>query len=462
MSNSKTNPVLWTSADAAAATGGTALGEWSISGLSIDTRTLEEGDLFVPLKDVRDGHDFINAAMAAGAGATLTERDDTDAPALKVTDAIKALRDLGTTACMRSGAKRIAITGSVGKTSVKEAAALMFAAFGQTHKSVKSYNNHWGVPLTMARMPEASEYGIFELGMNHAGELADLSRLLKPSIALITTVVGAHLAHFDSVKDIAKAKAEIMEGLSADGILILNADNPHTPFIADMAKTAGKTVLTYGHDDTCDVVIVTAKSHVAGSNTRLRINSQQIDVTLQIPGDHWISNGAACMALAYAAGLDLRKAARALRDVAAQAGRGQVSEVQIDAARKIMLIDDSYNANPASMEAAIKTLGLSSGRRLAVLGDMFELGKNELDFHAGLAKPLEEHGVSRVITVGECMRALKGAIPQSMRGAWAKDWDNALSALMDELQGGDTVLVKGSNGMKLGQLVKEIKSRGQN
>ena len=444
---------LWTASDIAKATGGKASGDWAVSGVSIDTRSLERDDLFVPLKDVRDGHDFIDMALENGAGGTLSEKD-VSGNHVRVGDTLTALRSLGKEGVERSQALRIAVTGSVGKTSVKEALALMFSKFGNAHKSLKSYNNHWGVPLTMARMPQETDYGVFEMGMNHAGELTDLSNLLRPDIALITNVAGAHLAHFENVEAIADAKAEIIDGLRNNGTLVLNADNPHTPQI--MAKAKGKKIITFGHSNDCDVTIVTSQTHEFGSNTRLRINAQQIDVTLLVPGEHWIRNGAACMAVAYAAGIDLRKAAMALRGVRAEEGRGDLHELVIDD-KPITLIDESYNANPTSMAAAINVLGLKPGRRIAVLGDMFELGKDEIEMHAALSKPLEEAGVARVIFTGECMRALKGALPQAMRGTWARDWEFALEALRDELNAGDVVLVKGSNGVGLGKLVAALK-----
>ncbi len=444
---------LWTASDIAKAVGGKASGDWFVRGVSIDSRSLNEGDLFVPLKDARDGHDFIEMAQKNGADGVLSEKDISGNHVL-VDDTLGALRGLGKEGVERSQALRIAVTGSVGKTSVKEALALMFAKFGKTHKSLKSYNNHWGVPLTMARIPQDTDFGVFEMGMNHAGELSDLSNLLQPDIALITNVAGAHLAHFDDVAAIADAKAEIIDGLRKNGTLILNADNPYTAQI--IAKAKGKKVVTFGRSNDCDVTIVTSQTHEHGSNTRLRINAQQIDVTLLVPGEHWVSNGAACMAVAYAAGIDLRKAAMALRGVRAEDGRGALHNLTING-KDITLIDESYNANPTSMVAAINVLGLKPNRRIAVLGDMFELGKDEVEMHAALSKPLQEAGVARVIFTGECMRALKGALPQEMRGTLAPDWKSALEALKDELATGDVVLVKGSNGVGLGKLVAALK-----
>lgn len=453
---------LWTSAEIAAATGGAAQGgDWSASGLSIDTRSIQSGDLFVPLRDIRDGHDFIPQAFEGGATAVLSEKELPDnQPAVIVNDSLHALQDMAVAARERSDALRVAVTGSVGKTSVKDALFHMFSALGKSHKSLKSFNNHWGVPLTLAKLPKTCEFAVFETGMNHAGELTELSNLVQPDIAVITTVGGAHLAHFENVEAIADAKAEIMTGLSTDGVLILNGDNGYTPRIAQAAEVAGKRVMTFGRDENCDVVIVTAQSHASGNNIRLRIAAQQYDVSLSLVGAHWVSNAAACMAVAHAAGLDIRKAARSLRELKPASGRGETHNVDVDG-KAVTLIDDSYNANPVSMRAAISVLGMAKGRKLAVLGDMYELGKDELALHADLSEPLQEAGVSKVVFVGECMRALKGALPATMRGAWVSDWEAALAALEACVEAGDTVLVKGSNATGLGQLVSKV-TRGDN
>lgn len=452
---------LWTSRDAAAATGATALGDWSVSGISIDTRTIQAGDLFVPLKDVRDGHEFISMARDKGAGAVISERE-IDAPALKVEDALSALTKLGQAGCRRSSALRIGVTGSVGKTSVKQALAHMFKGFGATHKSLASYNNHWGVPLTMARMPQETTYGVFEMGMNHAGEMRELSKMLTPQIALITTVAGAHLAHFENIEGIARAKAEIIEGLIEGGILILNGDNEYTPLIKTIAADTGlkpEQILTFGTSQNNDVTIVDVRTHPEVTNIRLRISGQQIDVTTSMIGNHWVSNLAACMAVAKAANVDLRKAARRFRTLGAIAGRGKTHELVVQG-KAITLIDESYNANPTSMRAAIEVLSRASGRKLAVLGDMFELGADELKFHAELAQPLMDASVARVFVTGECMRALRGALPQPLRAAWCKDWEAAKEALVSEIQDGDCVLVKGSNATGLGQLAQALIKEG--
>ena len=453
---------LWTSIEAAEAVGGTATGEWEVSGISIDSRTLQAGDLFVPLKDVRDGHDFIPAAQEKGAHAVMSEREGF-ASSLLVDDTLSALTKLGRAACERSNALRIGVTGSVGKTSVKEALAHMFEGFGDTHKSIASYNNHWGVPLTMARMRKTAEFGVFEMGMNHAGEMSALSKLLLPEIALITTIAGAHLAHFKNIEAIAQAKAEIIDGLAEGGTLILNGDNEYTPLIKYIAKTAGlnpNQIMTFGHATENDVAIVDVRTHPQVTNIRVRIGAQQIDITTPLIGDHWVSNLTACMAAAKAAGIDLRKAARRFRTMGAIAGRGKQHQLNIGG-KDITLIDESYNANPASMRAAIDVLSRASGRKLAVLGDMFELGADELKFHSELSQPLETADVARVFVTGECMRVLKGTLPQTMRAAWCKDWEMAKDALLSELQDGDTILIKGSNATGLGKLANALVEEGR-
>jgi UDP-N-acetylmuramoyl-tripeptide--D-alanyl-D-alanine ligase len=452
---------LWTSRGAAEASGGTAIGEWAVSGVSIDSRSLKAGELFVPLKDVRDGHDFIPAARETGAGAVMSETPQ-DAPALIVGDSLKALTSMGRHRMQKSNALRIGVTGSAGKTSVKEALAHIFKAFGHTHKSLKSYNNHWGVPLTMARMPMATDYGIFELGMNHAGEIEALSKMLEPNIALINNVAGAHLAHFESLEKIADAKAEIIDGLAPGGIVVLNGDNEFTPYIRGLAEARGiapERIFTFGTDASNTAAIVDVRKHPQVTNIRLRIEGQQIDVTLPLIGDHWVSNVAACMCCALAAKVDLRKAARQLRSLQAAKGRGARHSLTLDG-KTFTLIDESYNANPASMRAAIGASAMLEGRKIAVLGDMFELGADELALHAALAAPLESAGYARVITTGECMRALKGALPQKLRGAACADWAGAKAALMEEIETGDIVLIKGSNAAGLGQLVDALIKEG--
>ena len=445
--------VLWTSKDIACSVGGKESEDFNIYGISIDTRTLKTGDLFVPLIHVRDGHEFIDEAIKKGAGGTLSAKQNSHKTVI-VGNSFDALCDLGSAALERSKSLRVAVTGSVGKTSVKDALARMFSSFGDTHKSLKSYNNKWGLPLTMARMPVCTRYGVFELGMNHAGEISDLSTLLKPDIAVITNVGEAHLAQFDNVLEIADAKSEIIDGLGADGILILNNDNEYSSRISDKAKD--KRVITFGYSKTSDVLIVANQCKVNGSNIRLKINNQLIDLYIPVPGKHWVTNIATCMAVAHASGIDLRKAAIALSTITAQPGRGEQSLIDIDG-KKIILIDESYNANVVSMKASIELLGLKSGRLIAILGDMNELGEDELNLHLSLSEPIKEASIDLVILIGKNMQVLKSVIPQKIHSATVKNWEQAIIALKNVIEDGDTVLVKGSNSLGLEKLVEALK-----
>ncbi len=449
--------VLWTAEDAAKATGGEAKGSWNATGLSIDTRSLQWGELFVPLKDIRDGHDFIPNARAAGASAVISENPNEQAPALIVKDSLQAMRDLAIAARKRSDAKRIAVTGSVGKTSLKEAISAICQTAGRTHKSMKSFNNHWGVPLTLAGMPRDTEYGVFEVGMNHAGELADLSPLIAPDVAVITKIAPAHLAHFKDVSAIAAAKAEIFEGLGKGGMAVLNRDDDYFDYLQDKAAKREATIITFGEHEDSDVQISNIESSAGEQKANLTINGKAYMLVLPLDGAHWIQNAACAIAATTSVGIKIETALTALSGFRALPGRGEALDVKLDG-KLFTLIDDSYNANPESMRAAISTLGTRArGRKLAVLGDMFELGKDELALHAALSEPLESADVSRVIFLGECMRALKGALPREMRGLWARDWEAALAALRQELKDGDTVLVKGSNATGLGRLVAAIR-----
>lgn len=450
---------LWTSRQIADATGGDVSSDFKVSGLSIDTRSLQPGDLFVALKDVRDGHDFIEAAIAAGAGGVLCERSPENVKAVTVPSSEKALEDLGVYARQSRKALRIGVTGSVGKTSVKDALAVMFGAFGSTHKSIKSFNNHYGVPITLATIPEAAEYAVLEMGMNHAGEMSALSKLAKPEIALINNIAGAHLAYFDDVQGIADAKAEIIDGMEAGSALILNGDNKYTPHIRQKATSAGLRILTFGHSEADDVYIKSSSSRADGGDLTCWINGEDVTIKLNVTGEHWFMNAAACLAVAKAAELDISKAAAALQNIVPAPGRGDVYSLEIDG-KSITLIDESYNANPTSMRAAFSAAALRSGRKIALLGDMFELGADELELHRDLAEPLVEAGFARVFVAGECMRFLMGALPQPMRAGWSTKPQNLLTKMKGELRDGDIVLIKGSNASGIGKVAAQLKGEG--
>jgi len=470
---------LWTHSDAAKATGGKAVGKWAIGALSIDTRSVEPGDLFVPLKDSRDGHDFIPMAFEKGAGAVISEHEITDAPALIVKDSLQALRDLAIAARKRSSAKRIAVTGSVGKTSVKEMIAHICRADGNTHASIKSFNNHWGVPLTLAGMPQDTKYGVFEMGMNHEGELAQLTQIVRPHIAIITKIAPAHLAHFKSVEDIANAKAEIFSGTvsgvfgganndaststkdgvsntAKGGIAILPADSPHLAQLSDLAKSRNQ-IYTFGMKAGAHARVLESKYTARGSVSTLEVLGETAEVDLPFAGAHWVENAACALLATKLAGVKLEVAVTTLKNMYKIQGRGEVHSLQIGA-KAVTLIDESYNANPESMRAAIASLGLSGGRKVAVLGDMLELGVTEKRLHADLAGVLEKHEIDLVLSCGPLMKSLRAALPKSMDGGWFENSDACLAGLKSAVKDGDTIMVKGSNASGMGKLVSALKN----
>lgn len=448
--------MLWRSADIAKATGGQATHDFTVSGLSIDTRTLQPGDLFVALKDVRDGHEFIAAAVAKGAGGVLCEHAPENVKAVVVPHTESALQKLGSLARDTRKAIRIGVTGSVGKTSVKNALTIMLSEFGIAHKSLKSFNNHLGLPITLATLPADADYAVLEMGMNHAGEMSALSKLAQPQIAIINNVVGAHLAHFENVEGIADAKAEIIEGMLPGSTLILNGNNPYTPRIRAKAEAADLRILTFGRSAGDDISIVASESHASGGDMSVLIDGEIVDVSLKVLGEHWVMNAAACLAVAYAVGLPLKVAAEALQKIVPAPGRGDAYDVEVDG-KSITLIDESYNANPTSMRAAFSAAALRPGRKLALLGDMFELGADELELHRSLAEPLVDAGFERVFVAGECMRFLMGAMPQAMRGGWSTKPQTLLTKLKGELLDGDIVLIKGSNASGVGAVAQKLK-----
>ena len=450
---------LWTGDEIAKATGGKLNAPFECSGISIDTRTLAAGDLFVPLKHERDGHQFIANAFRHGAAGTLSEVPINGHPGVRVGDTLGALIRMAEHRRDNSAAIRIGITGSVGKTSLKEAVATICEGAGRTHKSVKSFNNHWGVPLTLARMPRDAAFGVFEMGMNHAGELTKLSALVQPDIAVVTKIAPAHLAHFESVDAIAEAKAEIFSGLGLGGKAIINADDKYAARLAKAARRSGAEVVLVGRSDKADIRIGDVQTLVNGSVFALHVRGDLHAVRVNIAGEHWVLNAALAIATAHAAGVPVVDAVESLTELSAMKGRGERFLATVNGAT-VTVVDESYNANPESMRAAITALADHKGRKVAVLGEMLELGADELDLHAALSHPLHKSGFARVVTVGETMRGLRGAMPQKMRAAWVKDADAAWDALLGEVQDGDAVLIKGSNGAKLGALVERLKRLG--
>jgi UDP-N-acetylmuramoyl-tripeptide--D-alanyl-D-alanine ligase len=451
---------LWTSDEIAAATGGATSGDFSVSGVTFDSREVEGGHLFLALKgEATDGHLFLDKAYGAGAaGAVVSEA--TERPHVLVPDTFAALNDLGRASRDRSGARICGVTGSVGKTGTKEAlyAALDRAAPGEAHRSVKSYNNHTGVPLSLARMPREARFGVFEMGMNHKGELAQLTRLVRPHVAIVTAIAPAHRAFFSSDEEIADAKGEIFQGLEQGGVAIVPFDSPHRDRLIDAARPHAARIVTFGLGKGADVrARETAAAANGGSLVSAVLADAELTYTIAHPGEHWVSNSLAVLAAVEALGGDLAQAGLALADMAGLKGRGERRRVPL-AGGEALLIDESYNANPSSMAATLKTFGAMkvAGRRIAVLGAMRELGETSDAFHAGLAAPIAEARVDRVILVGQEMEALAKALGPGIEMAHVPDAASATDLARGEVRPGDAVLVKGSNSIGLARLVEAL------
>jgi len=452
---------LWTSIDAAAATGGTAIAEWAATGISIDTRTLETGDLFVALAGPNfDGHDFVDTAFAAGAASALVSREASlnGRPGLVSTDTLDAMEKLATAARDRSRAKIAAITGSVGKTGTKEALAHVLSAQGKTGYSKSSLNNHWGVPLSVARLPASARFGVFEIGMNHPGEITPLVGLVRPHVAVITAIASAHREFFDSVEDIARAKGEIFSSLDG-GTAIINRDTEFFPLLADMAQDAGANdIVSFGRHAEADMRLIECLSDATGNAIDARWRGDAISYRVDQPGVHWAYNSLAVLATADALGADMKKAAADLATLPALPGRGAVHVIPWGDGT-IRLIDDSYNANPESMSAALKTLGHmkpDGGRRVAIIGDMLELGDTSRAAHAGLKDHIEKNDIDAVFMAGPEMSALSDVLDADRIGATADSAAALLPAVLSGLRAGDVVTVKASNGTGLGRIVAAL------
>ncbi|WP_134725204.1 UDP-N-acetylmuramoyl-tripeptide--D-alanyl-D-alanine ligase [Paracoccus luteus] len=451
---------LWTAADAAAATGGRATADWAADGISIDSRTIRPGDLFIALTDARDGHDFVAQALDKGAAAALVSRIPEgvapDAPLLVVPDVFAALEALGRAGRARTRARVLAITGSVGKTSTKDMAAAALAGQGRVHAAEASLNNHWGVPLTLARMPADTDWAIVELGMNHPGEIEPLSRMARPHVALITTVAPAHMEAFGSLDGIAREKAAIFAGLEPMGAAIIPEDLPVTPILRAAADAAGAVVVGFGRDGMAKPLSasVDATGHTALS---ARVLGETVAATLATAGAHFTMNAVGVLAAIARLGADLPTAARGLAGWRPYQGRGAVERL-----RGLTLLDDSYNANPTSLSAGLATLDrLPPGRRVAILGDMLELGPDENALHAGMADDPAMAGVAVVHSCGPRMRHLHDALPAEKRGIWAPDAAALIARLDDLVADGDLVFVKGSKGSQVARVVDAIRKSRQ-
>ncbi|HEX6959555.1 MAG TPA: UDP-N-acetylmuramoylalanyl-D-glutamyl-2,6-diaminopimelate--D-alanyl-D-alanine ligase [Ferrovibrio sp.] len=456
---------LWTSAEAARATQGGSETFWTASGVSIDSRAIGFGDLFVALRGPNfDGHVFVADALAKGAAAAMVDRVPETLPPganlLLVKDTFQALNDLAAAARQRCGAKVIAVTGSVGKTSTKEMLRHVLADQAATHATTGNLNNHWGVPLTLARMPVDSRFAVIEMGMNHAGEIAPLSRLARPQSAIITAVEAVHLENFASIAGIADAKAEIFAGLEPGGVAIVNRDNPHFARIAEAARAAGAaTVIGFGEHPEAQARLVKYAPHADCSCVAAEILGHPMTFKIGAPGRHWVLNALAVLAAAQIAGADLAQAGMALARITAPKGRGERHVLSWRDGGDIELIDDSYNASPPSMRAAFAVLAMAKpraprGRRIAVLGDMLELGPDAEAAHAGLAQDLS--GVDLVFAAGPLMRALYEALPAQKRGHLAANSTELIQPLRRAIRGGDVLLVKGSHGSRMDRIVEDL------
>lgn len=458
---------LHTIAEIVEATGGQVrdVSAEAVSSVSIDSREIAPGALFVAIKGGNfDGHDFVARAIEAGAAAALVSADRAESmpglPLIVVPDALEALEALGRYARQRSTARIVAVTGSVGKTSTKEAIRVVLEAAGRSHASIRSFNNHWGVPLMLARMPRDTEYAVFELGMNRPGEISTLTDMVRPHVAVITTIAPAHLEYFGTLDAIAEAKAEIFEGLEPGGVAIVGADNPQTNQLISAATRSGASVLTYGFDATASVRIL---DYVGGaSEGRARLVGDGLDLALSTaaPGRHMLSNAAAAVLVARAIGIAPETAVKTLASHGAPEGRGAAIQLG-DPTNPLALIDESYNANPTSMRAALEVFGQqhANGRKILVLGDMLELGEASGALHADLASDVVAAEPDLIFLVGRHMQALGAVLPPQLVAAQAQRADEIAPTLLSALAYGDSVMIKGSNGMKLGALVADIRSR---
>ncbi|MFQ5535138.1 MAG: UDP-N-acetylmuramoylalanyl-D-glutamyl-2,6-diaminopimelate--D-alanyl-D-alanine ligase [Sphingomonadales bacterium] len=468
---------LWTSNDAAAAVNGQARGEWTCTGVAIDSREVKADDLFIALKGEKsDGHGFVASALERGASAAMVCEKlvglADDAPVLVVSDTMSGLQSLGQAARARvqteAGATIVAVTGSVGKTGTKEALRTVLARQGIVHASVRSFNNHVGVPLSLARMPRATDFGVFELGMNRPGEIGPLSRMVRPHVAVITTIEPAHSAFFPSIEDIARSKAEVFEGLQAGGVAVLNRDNPQFGLLSSLAREAGvETIIAFGEHEDADARLLKYRMHHSLSCVSADICGQTITYKIGIPGRHWIMNSLAVLGTAAAVGADLGLAGLALADVAPLAGRGKRHEVRIDG-DKIVVIDESYNASPASMRSALAAMAAMHGgephrhgRRIAVLGDMLELGDSAAREHESLAEPVLEAGVDLVFGVGNNMVRLMETLPRVRRAGHADSAETIASLVAAQVRPGDLVMIKGSNALGLNCVVEALVKLGK-
>lgn len=461
---------LWTWQELVNAAGGVADGTPSVpvKGFSFDTRSIAVGEVFVALTDKRDGHEFVAAAFERGACAAIVRNGYTRMPSdgalLRVDDPLKGLEAIARAARARSNARIAAVTGSVGKTGTKEALRECLARLGKTHAAEKSFNNHWGVPLTLARMPADSRYGVFEVGMNHAGEITPLTKLVRPHVAIITTVEPVHLQFFDSITAIAEAKAEILSGLEPSGTAVLNRDNAFFALLDQRARRHGARVISFGHNKAADVRLENLTLRTEGSDVVVRFGQKRVAYRLGAPGAHIAQNSLAVVAALVALDVDVESAVGALFDIKASKGRGARTQVRREDGA-VLLVDESYNANPASMRSALAAMATvprkQYPRRIAVLGDMLELGEKAGRLHEDLKEAVEAAEADLVFACGPHMHRLFQVLPREQQGQWANTSDGIRAALVSTVRGGDVVMIKGSLGSRMALLVDVLMRSGE-
>ena len=449
---------LWTSAEIVAATGGTLVGDpFDVSGVAFDSREVEPGWLFVAMPGtVADGHDFVAKAFASGAAGALVSRP-VEGPHVLVPDVPAALEALAVAARARVRGKVIGVTGSVGKTSTKEAlaAALARNVGARVHRSVKSYNNHTGVPLSLARMSRDSDYAVLEMGMSNAGEIAALTRLVRPHVAIVTAIAPAHIENLGSIEAIAEAKSEIFAGLEPDGTAIVPEDSPQRDRLVKAARGQAGQVLTFGWDGADVVALHAVPADNGGSLVTARLRGSELTFTIAQRGEHWVSNALSVLAAVEAVGADVALAGLALADMGGLKGRGERHLVAV-VGGSFLLIDESYNANPASVAATLKALGRERGRHVAVLGPMRELGSHSAEAHAGLAPAIRDARVEALVLVGEEMAPLIDSLANAIPVERARDAEQAADALQALVRPGDVVLVKASNSIGLARVIERV------
>ncbi|MBB6123586.1 UDP-N-acetylmuramoyl-tripeptide--D-alanyl-D-alanine ligase [Sphingobium subterraneum] len=454
---------LWTAQELAQATGGIASGDFVVTGVAFDSREVGPGDLFIALKgETTDGHRFVDATFAAGGAAAIVSQP-VDHPHVLVADTTQALTDIAIASRARMTGKVIGVTGSVGKTGTKEALfhALDRMRPGQAHRSLKSYNNHVGVPLSLARMPRDTLFGVFEMGMNHAGELAALTRIVRPDAAVVTAIAPAHIEFFGTETAIAQAKAEIFEGLEPGGTAIVPFDSPHRPLLIERARMCASAIMTFGMGAGADVRALEAvPARDGGSLVTAQLPEAELCFTVAAPGDHWVSNALAVLATIEAVGGDLAAAGLALAELPQLPGRGERTKFPL-ADGAVLVIDESYNANPLSMAATLAQLGREHAkRRIAVLGAMKELGVRSAALHAGLAEPLQDAGVDMAVLVGTEMAPLADRLEGRIHFTHVPDALEAAHVIESQMRPGDAILVKGSNSVGLSRVVAALTGGG--